>query len=314
MFKLTSVLAVAAAMSFAAPALADDLKSAPADAFAVVRVDVKAITGSALFKDLVTPFQNTPDYKKGMEELQAKAGFDPFKDLSSVTIFLSPGKKGDPAPVIIAEGTFKADKIIELAKKEKLAEITDGGAKFLYNAQEDMGVAITNTRVVMANKKYMAKAVKGTGGQAKLAGLAGKVNQGDAVWFAVNLPAEMKKQMGNNPMANDLQSLRGSLSLAGGGLGLAMAVGTATAKTAGTLAQMGQAQLAEAAKNPGLAQMGFADAINKASIKANGTDVAINVALSEAELGKAKAMIGMMMMAGAAAGAKAAPEAAPAQK
>ncbi|MCA9543242.1 MAG: hypothetical protein KC613_02600, partial [Myxococcales bacterium] len=68
MFKLTSVLAVAAAMSFAAPALADDLKSAPADAFAVVRVDVKAITGSALFKDLVTPFQNTPDYKKGMEE------------------------------------------------------------------------------------------------------------------------------------------------------------------------------------------------------------------------------------------------------
>ncbi len=309
MRTLTSLLAVAGCLALASPALAQDaLKTAPADAFAMIHVDVQAVLGSQLFKDLAGPLQASPDYQEALKEMKAKGNFNPEKDLSAITIYVAEGAKGGkPVPTVVAHGTFDAKTIMAMGSKEAgMTQKTAGGVSYLLSAKDKMGLAITKNTAVMGSEAHLPKAIKGAGGNAKLASLAKGVKTGDAIWFTLNMPASMMAQLpSKDPNAKALRSARGSLSLANGGMGLSFMIGMADKAAAGNVTKLLNEQLSKAAGDPAAAQMGFADMIKKAKVVQKGNDIVLDLALGAPEIQKLKMLMGMMMMG--MGGQKAAP-------
>jgi hypothetical protein len=150
----------------------------------------------------------------------------------------------------------------------------------------------------------VAAAQKG-GGAAGQKGMLGKTNQTADIWFVANLPPELQKQMAmGNPMAKGISAMRGSLDFAKG-INLKMSVTTPNAKQMEAEASKA---LAEALKEPMMAQMGLAPMLQKLSVKAVGSDLNVGLDLNDAEVSKLQMMVQMMMMmAGGAQGGKMAP-------
>lgn len=307
-------LAVAALALFATPALADNgtnaLKAAPANTVMALHFNAKRLSKSPLFQEVMAQAKQTQDVKKGLAEMEAKLGFNPERDLEGVTVLVPTDISGGGKPTIIVTGSFNVAKAEAEIKGDKKFTIKTLGGQKAYVGKDGMAMVFSKSRVVFAPAEAIGNVVLSKGGVAALSSLSNTVDRSKDVWFAANIDDKMRQSMGANPMIKDLKTLRGSLDLAKG-LGLNLNVGVATAATATNLAKMGQMQLDQGAKDPAMGAMGMGGFISKIAIAAKGTDVAVDLNLNQAEVNQLKMMAMMMTGMGAAAGAKAAPAAAP---
>jgi hypothetical protein len=168
---------VVAVLALAGPARAADPKYFPPDTEIVVTINVKQILDSELLKANKDKLEQAKEMIKAQLPIDAQAqkhleqmGFDPFKDLASVTIAMPPSK--DPEAVfVIVEGSFTPEKVqvaqdhgdvfkISKLGKYKIFEITPPGANRFYAS-----LLNNNAMVVCASEQSVKAAIgRATGG------------------------------------------------------------------------------------------------------------------------------------------------------
>jgi len=119
---LSRLACVAAVMGTALSARAVEPKYLPPNSEVAITVNLKQILNSDLVKDKKDLVDQAKAFlKQKLDESPAKeyldkAGFDLFRDLDSVTV-TSDGSKDPNNGFVIIEGTFNADKLVEVAKE-----------------------------------------------------------------------------------------------------------------------------------------------------------------------------------------------------
>jgi len=137
-FTVKNLIFLAAALLALAPTATVaplDTKGIPADAQGIVHIDCDLFAKSAL----VAALQQQADQKK-YEAFKTQYGFDPAKDLASVTIGITKGNAitdTPPAFFGVARGKFPAEKITAAAKQAGARVTTEGGRTLIEGIDLD---------------------------------------------------------------------------------------------------------------------------------------------------------------------------------
>ncbi|HET7499588.1 MAG TPA: hypothetical protein VFK02_01250 [Kofleriaceae bacterium] len=269
-------------------AAADDLSLIPRDSELVLGLNLAQVQQSALWKQFVEPKLMTGDAAQKMNEFKAKCGFDPMSAIKSVSLGLKGVGNDNPDGVVVIHGVNKAkswaclDSMKDEMTKDGTEYIKDGDVAIFKNKNKnDYAVAVTfindSTALAVLGDKANAAGVKAAaaGGSALKSSppfldMYGKINTGDSLWLLMNGASKVFDKMaglGVKPIA-----LFGSLNVTDG-LALDMRVRLETPDAAAQLANMGKAQLQQAAKM-----------FDKADVTNDGADVRLSVVLSNQKL------------------------------
>jgi hypothetical protein len=211
MYRKASLGALAlAALVLAAPARAAEVdKLLPNDTETVLHVNVKQILTSPLGKNIPVKklrdaLQNEGEAGKILTDL----GFDPFRDLDSITVASSSGSEPDKG-LLLVHGKFDPAKVKakaeEVAKDMgdllKIHKVPNGpaGGTPLYEvnapgANQTLYVALAgdDTLVASAGKDYVLDALDKAAGKrtttlknAELKALLGRIDAKQSIWMAV---------------------------------------------------------------------------------------------------------------------------------
>ena len=225
MFKkimLTAALAVAVTgqVLFAA----DMTKLIPEDTDFLLQVNVSKILAlPEVQKQIADEFAKQPEQKKTYEELKAKSGFDPLKDLTNLVLFSS-GKATEGQEALggaIIEGNFDIEKIVKVIKEDENAKkdvdvsVVDGFNCIIpKNSKDGSGMFLDNQYVVVGSQPGVdaVKAVKQ--GKAKtieankdFLAIINKIDSKATVSGAGILPQAFKDKCAQNPNAAALANI-----------------------------------------------------------------------------------------------------------
>jgi hypothetical protein len=219
-------------MAVAVPARAADVnKYLPDDTDFVLVLNVKQILGSPLVQkhaldELKAMIKGNSEATKHLEAL----GFDPFKDLNTVTMAVSIGK-GEPKGLMIAQGSFDVAKFErqaeELAKDKPttLKILTEGKHKIyeMKTEQQPAFISFVEPQTIVASndKQYVLDALGKGGKQANIKRevreLIEKADVNQSLWFAVTGSSLLNSDGANNPdvkkIFEKLESVKGSITL-----------------------------------------------------------------------------------------------------
>lgn len=244
-----------AVLCLAGPARAVEAdKMIPADAEAVVSINVRQLLDSDLFKKY-----GKDEVEKGLQDEKAKKlltalGLDPLKDIESILV-TSAGTPEKPKVLVVARGKFDVSKIKSAAEnyaKEKPDElkITKDGDVTIYEGKGDNGqkvyahlVANGKTLLASTDQDYLVNSIKSpsAGPSKELATALTKVSGKESIWAAAVVTDAMKQQMAANPqtknLAGKLESITGDINV-GNDLALDLTIHTADAMAAGDVKKM----------------------------------------------------------------------------
>lgn len=129
LLALLSVVMPSIAQASEAP-----LQFAAPDTMAIVHLDLDRLRKSPLFKVLQTMAQKDSKAKRRLEEVKKELGFDPWKDVAGVTLFLGPTASENQRDVVaVLEGRYQEGRVLKFLEKqeEKAPEEWQGkGGKF----------------------------------------------------------------------------------------------------------------------------------------------------------------------------------------
>lgn len=145
----------------------------PSDTQAMMRINFRSIIDSPLAKKM--GIEKSLEFIKTLPgaELLKELGFNPLKDIDSIT-FVAPGGGDSEKSLIILSGKFKADKLVAKATEEaknnkETVKISKTGDKTIFEVlvpdqQVPMFVMIASNSSIVAstNKEYLIKAIGGT--------------------------------------------------------------------------------------------------------------------------------------------------------
>jgi hypothetical protein len=263
----------------------DDLTLLPLDSEIVLGINFAQVTQSSLWKQFVEPKMMTGEMQSQLAEFKAKCDFDPMASFKTVSVGLKiVGEK--PDGVIVVHGVDKAkafaciDKMKDEASKEGTEVTRDGDVLVVKGKTGDPAAVMfvnDNTAVVALGDKGNAAGVKqvAQGGSTLKSSppfldMYSKVKTGDSVWFLINGNAkffEKAAAIGAKPKA-----MFGSVNVTDG-LALDMRLRMDTPDAAAQIANMGKAQVQQAAKM-----------FDQIDIVADGADAKITVVLSNQKL------------------------------
>lgn len=150
----------------------------PAETDQIYYVNVRQMLDSDIFKKNALPkFKEQLD-KKGAKDFLEEIGFDPLKDLETITLGLYGEKLRELTTLAILRGTFDANKLFDAAvkyskeKPDKLAIFEEGDYKLVRFVGDDgkpgfAAVADAKTLLVSSESKVVAKALDAAGGKPK---------------------------------------------------------------------------------------------------------------------------------------------------
>ena len=297
-YLILTVLAafVMAFSSISTDAIADDgkaaLKVAPKETTGVVAINIERIKTSPAYKTVMAALSADADFQKALKEAKEKIGLDLEKDINSIVILL-PANVAEGQMLVVASGNFDQAKIMAAAKAEGGVEETVGGQVIVKDADGKGAVAFAGGLVLFGTEP-MVKSALSSGGAIASGGvskLMSAVDTSKDLWVAMEVPASLK---GLDPTLKDINSVTASLDLSAG-LGLKLTVDTTSADQAKKLAEMANAGLAQAGKDPTLASMGLAAAVGRTKIAAAGSAINVDVSVTGAELEAIQKTISAMM-------------------
>ncbi len=294
-------LAVAALLAASTPAFADktdDLSLLPVDSEMVGGLDFQALQSSTLWKQLVGPMMAKNDVQKEMAEFQQQCGMDPMKVVTKMTFGLKGIGAATVDGVIVMHGIDKTkaiacyDKLVKSGKIGK--EAKKDGDVLLFKKNNNQAAftfvdASTALFVLGANGtkdgiKTVAKGGSALKTSAAFVELYKKTNTSDTLWIIMNGSSkafEAMASLGIKPKA-----VYGSLNVTKD-LNLDVRVRMKSAGDATNLSNMMNTQVKAAA--------GMVDKMN---IVADGSDVRVQVLLSDAKLKALATQFGPMLGGG----------------
>ncbi len=146
----------------------------PADTQALIRLNFRAMIDSPLAKKM--GIEKASEIIKSVPggEILTEMGFDPLKDIDSITV-AAPGGGDMEKGLIIVAGKFKADKLVAKANEEAKnnkdkVKIHKAGDKTIFEiiipgqiAPMFMMIASNNTILASTQKEYLEKALANSG-------------------------------------------------------------------------------------------------------------------------------------------------------
>jgi len=143
----------------------------PADTQALIHLNFRAMIDSPLAKKM--GIEKESEIIKALDfdvEFLAEIGFDPLKDIDSITI-AAPGGDDMEKGLIIVLGKFKADKLVARANREKVKTHKAGDKtifevkEFIPDQQVPMFMMIASNSTILAStqKEYLEKAFANSG-------------------------------------------------------------------------------------------------------------------------------------------------------
>ena len=279
----------------------DDLALIPVDSELVLGLNFSQLTQSALWKQFVEPaLMNSASMTKDMADFKAKCGFDPILSLKSVSLGLKNLDSGKPEGVAIVHGLEKGkmNSCFDAMKDEMASkgnELTrDGDVILVKNTKENKTVGMTFTNdttllVAIAEQATSDLVKKAASTQSALKtsppflDMYGKVKTGDSLWGLMNGNSKAFEKMGQ--MGAKPTAIFGSLNVTDG-LSVDMRMRFAKADEATQVAGGIKQQIGSLSK--------FAD---KADANVDGSDVHIEVAMSNQKLQTLLQQFGPMLSA-----------------
>jgi hypothetical protein len=264
----------------------DDLTLLPLDSELVLGINFAQVQQSALWKQFVEPKMMGPEAQAKLAEFKAKCDIDPMASFKTVSVGLKGLGGSKPDGIIVAHGI---DKTKAFACLDKMHDeiIKDGGevtrdgdvvlAKGKTGDQVAMMFVNDNTGIMALGEKANAAGIKAAAqatstlkASPQFVDMYGKVKTSDSLWFLLNGNSKVFEKvaaMGIKPKA-----VFGSLNVTDG-LSLDMRMRMETPDAATQLANMGKAQLQQAAKM-----------FDQIDVNADGSDVKFTVVLSNQKL------------------------------
>lgn len=140
----------------------------PKESEFVLKVNVKKIFDIPNTREKLLSETQKPTNKKGFDEFVDKTGLDPFKDIDSITLFVTgPFDLEKPSGAAILKGKFKTEKFKEsilkdpkTAKEVKLSDTKDGFYSIVPNDPEDKFCGAFNKHLVIAGTEKEVDSVK----------------------------------------------------------------------------------------------------------------------------------------------------------
>lgn len=287
---------ISSSPAFISDAVADDgkaaLKFAPKTTSGVIALNVERVKGSPAYKAFMDMASKDSEFNEMLKMAKDKFGLDLEKDVSSLVIIL-PNNVHEEQFIAIANGKFDQKKIAAAAVAEGGKETTIAGQPVIEApGGEKVAMAFVGSHAMIGTKDTVTAALSDGGAMgAGISKLIGSVDAGKDVWVALEIPAALK---GLDPSLKDINSLTASLDLSSG-VGLKLAVDTASADQAKGLVEMANMGLAEAAKDPSVAAMGLAAAVGRTKISNSGSTINVDISITSAEVETIQKMLGGMM-------------------
>ena len=278
-------------------AAVDDLTLLPLDSELVLGINFAQVQQSSLWKQFVEPKLMSGDVQAKFAEFKAKCDFDPMASFKSMSVGLKGLGTDKPDGVVVMHGIDKTKALacIDKTKAELTkdgGEVTRDGDVVLVKGKNNEQFAVMfvndNTAVAAIGEKGNTAGVKqvAQGGSTLKSSppfldMYGKVKTGDSLWFLLNGNAKIFEKaagMGVKPKA-----VFGSLNVTDG-LSLDMRMRMDTPDAAAQFANMGKAQIQQAAKM-----------FDQIDVNADGADVKFLVVLSNQKLQALIAQVGGML-------------------
>lgn len=264
----------------------DDLTLLPLDSELVMGINFAQVQQSSLWKQFVEPKLMSGDVQTKFAEFKAKCDLDPMGSFKTMSFGLKGLGTDKPDGVIVVHGLDKAKSLACIDKTK--ADITKDGGEvnrdgdvvlFKGKSGEEFAVMFVNdtTAVAALGEKGNAAGVKvvAQGGSTLKSSppfldMYGKVKTGDSLWFLMNGNSKIFDKAG--AMGVKPKAVFGSLNVTDG-LSLDLRMRMDTPDAAAQFANMGKAQIQQAAKM-----------FDQIDIAADGADVKVTVVLSHQKL------------------------------
>lgn len=151
--------------------------------------------------------KQTPEEKTRFEEFKTKTGFDPYKNLTEATLYVSKAASTNPQDfgAVLFNGTFDGAKLVQaMAERDQTAVEQFEGCNALKPRKggEEMLVVLDTNTLILGFAPGIKKVVDVKNGKAKgvtanpqFAAMLKKADTAASVWGAGMLPEELKAQL-----------------------------------------------------------------------------------------------------------------------
>lgn len=307
--RLLAASAVALLLPLTAPAQAAGPSAGhgfvPADAMAVVTIDMDGLRKAPLYKQLSGMFLKGA--QRDIQRLEKMAGFNPEKDVDALVMGVAPGF-GTANENFVLAVKVKADEkqIIAAMKKEgaKLAKKKGKGGDY-WAIDNEGAIGFRGGWIVLAPLTWWDAMDSGKAGgklrAAKLGSMVGGLDKKAAVSAVIALPPEIQKQMAQeDPTFNGLRKVAASVKV-GSGLDAVISLEMADASAAASFAANLTTQLKAMAAAPEVGQMGLGGTLSATKISSKGKAVTITTGISGPAIQGILGMLQQLMAPGASA-------------
>lgn len=278
----------------------------PADTRFVVSLDVARIRGSKAWKRLSALAEENPEDRKRIEELRAKTGLDPLRQIHRVVAaFPDDARKGGQYALIIEGQGFDERRLVAYAREQAAAggggtiaeRKRPGGGRTLWASADGRtaGFFVGNDRFVLGGGGWgevlanLADRVRGVASAAdnkELGRLTARIDTRRALWMAALVPLDVRQMLLADPKqdaAASVTRLAADLDLDRGLRGNLVAE-LSTAADARTLAERLRASLKEGKRNATVLLLGLAPYLDGVTVTTGGPVLQVKIELSEPQL------------------------------
>ena len=267
------------------------------DGSLLLHIDWQRLQQGQTPKTLLNMVMMSPRGKEGLANFKTKYGLDPFKDITSASLFMKFIKKGED-PEVLLHLKAKLDPAKFVAglradgndfKEEKVA-----GRTLMVSEATKSALTFVEGGVLMGSPSRIRSAVQKSGYGGVLAAQQAKLAKGGDIWFVAQLPEAMRQEMKlSNPDIAESKSMRGFIDFSAG-LHFGLITEFVSPEVAAGATAKLKAIVEQAKQNPQAAM--FMTMINKLAATASGAEMTVDLPLNQDEVNQLQAIAQMLMM------------------
>lgn len=272
------------------------------DTALVVAADVSRLSKSQAAVSIFSALAQDSEFAEMKAKLSKGADVDLSRDVDTLVLAMAGDIEKKERIVMIAEGRFNAAKVTAFLKKDAKSFAAKKHAKTpYYLIDDDNELAFLGTFMVMTPKGGMSRVIDTHQGNveslrknAVFMSLVKRPQHKKSLWFALNLPANMRKEIASDTGGHSVDSAILGIDMAND-VALSMNLVTSNKKAASAIATVFRDASAEMAKDPSLATIGLADSFKGMSVREHDTAIDVSISIPAASVQQLATMFKTVM-------------------